>query len=273
MNITYSKRLGRRLLLVFLTFVILFSITFYFVRSSVTNNLQHVSNVAINASNDQSRPERALLLLHLAEDNFQQSLLDTDHRRINEYKVNLSEAFEVIDTLLKEQKNKKYGKYLNSEQREELKFWHSKKVALSSKFYNLKHSFDSLLFLHGAFQKDIELVNIETKKLSRELIESQDNVKIDTSKKSIKRKGIFARIKDAITNKSDSTIFLINRNTSKKSVDVGVQKITSTQRNLYQKKLKLLQLQNIKLQSMQRQLTILNTNIINKLEHYYRSKR
>lgn len=267
MNITYSKTFGRKLLVAFLIFAILFSITFFFVRSSVIGKLLHVSEVAINASNDQSRPERALLLLHLAEDNFQQSLLASDYDKITDYRTNLAKAFDVIDTLLNEQKDNKYSQYLNPQQRKQLKLWYSKKVNLSSQFYTLKHNFDSLLFLHSAFQKDLSLVKTATKNLSRELIRSQEKVRTDTSQTRAKKKGVFGRIKDAIQNKADSAVFLINRSTSIEAKELAINQVTASDRNLYVKRLNLLQLQNIKLQHMQRQLTVLNTNIINDLEN------
>ncbi|MCZ4244162.1 helix-turn-helix transcriptional regulator [Pedobacter punctiformis] len=267
MNITYSKRLGRRLLLVFLIFAILFSVTFFFVRNRVIGKLTHISNLAINASNEQSRPERALLLLHQAEDNFQQSLLDVSQKKINDYKNDLAKAFREIDTLLKDQKD---TSYLSPVQNRQIKLWYIKKIDLSAKLYSLRHSFDSLLFLHSAFQKDIDHVNREFPKLIYQQF-NEAKTYIDTVQKTTKKKGLFRRIRDAIINKEDSSVIQINKSTADKSKDQSIQKAVApdlnSDRNVYLKKLKLLQEQNSKLHNMQRELTVLNTNIINRLEN------
>lgn len=263
MNITYSKRLGRRLLLVFLIFAILFSVTFFFVRNSVIGKLAHISSLAINASNGQSRPERALLLLHQAEDNFQQSLLDANHKKIDDYKNDLAKAFKEIDTLLKDQKD---TSYLSPAQNRQIKLWYSKKIELSAKLYDLKHSFDSLLSLHNAFQKDIDHVSKETTKLFY-LQSNEVKTNIDTVQKAVKKKGLFGRLKDAISNKKDNSVIQINQSTTSQSKDQSIEHTTPTDRNIYLKKLKLLQAQNSKLHNMQRELTVLNTHIINRLEN------
>lgn len=263
MNITYSKRLGRRLLLVFLIFAILFSVTFFFVRNSVIGKLAHISSLAINASNGQSRPERALLLLHQAEDNFQQSLLDANHKKIDDYKNDLAKAFKEIDTLLKDQKD---TSYLSPAQNRQIKLWYSKKIELSAKLYDLKHSFDSLLSLHNAFQKDIDHVSKETTKLFY-LQSNEVKTNIDTVQKAVKKKGLFGRLKDAISNKKDNSVIQINQSTTNQSKDQSIEHTTPTDRNIYLKKLKLLQAQNSKLHNMQRELTVLNTHIINRLEN------
>jgi two-component system sensor histidine kinase BarA len=102
MNVTYTKSLGRKILLVFLVFTAIFSIAALVVQKNITKKLNDVSNLATTVEHGQSKPEQALLLLHQAEDDFQEALLNTNSVKITSYKDKLSRAFGEIDTLLKE---------------------------------------------------------------------------------------------------------------------------------------------------------------------------
>jgi len=85
MNVTYTKSLGRNILLIFLVFTAIFSITALVVQKNITKKLNDVSSLATNVEHSQSKPERALLLLHQAEDDFQEALLNTNNQKIASY--------------------------------------------------------------------------------------------------------------------------------------------------------------------------------------------
>jgi hypothetical protein len=102
MNVTYTKKLSRKILLVFLIFTVIFSLTALLVQKNITRKLNEVSGLATNVERSQDKPEQALLLLHQAEDDFQEALLVTNTRKIADYKEKLSKAFNDIDTLLRE---------------------------------------------------------------------------------------------------------------------------------------------------------------------------
>src|SRR5258708_187680 len=120
MNVTYTKTQGRKILLVFLVFTIIFAVTALVVQKNITTKLNAVSNLATNVEHSQSKPEQALLLLHQAEEDFQAALFSTDNKKIISYKEKLSKAFNEIDTLLKEKPD---TSHLTSIQNIEIKTW------------------------------------------------------------------------------------------------------------------------------------------------------
>src|ERR1700742_1374893 len=145
MKVTYTQNLARKILLAFLSFIIILSITALFVRNTITKKLENISKLAGNIEHDQSRPEEALLLLHQAEDDFQASLLNSGNGKNAGYKTKLQQAFNEIDTLLKTTAD---TTNLTTAQNQKVKFWYQKKLSLSVKLTVLKHSFDSLLTVY-----------------------------------------------------------------------------------------------------------------------------
>ncbi|MES2426402.1 MAG: hypothetical protein V4560_05490 [Bacteroidota bacterium] len=266
MNVTYTKKLGRKILLVFLIFTIIFSLTALVVQKNISKKLSNVSNLASNVQRAQSKPEQALLLLHQAEDDFQEALLNTDNQKITSYKTKLSKAFNEIDTLLNEKQD---TSGLTSDQNNEVKTWYKRKVELSDKLYSLRHSFDSLLNVYtdlheqtGQAAQDLNIpLNLKQKKA--------ENVSVDTIQKVIasKKTGFFKRIKDAIANKNSNNYAVeINRHQNTAVIDTKTKKVLTDSRNTYAKKLRNLQQQNTKLLVMQRELNRLNSYISNELE-------
>jgi hypothetical protein len=180
MKATYTRILARKILLAFLTLVIIISVAALFVRRTITDKLENIFKFANSIQHDQTKPEQILLLLHEAENDFQESLLKTDSGKSRTYKIKLSQAFNEIDTLLKERAD---TSHLTVNQRNELKLWYQKKIKLSAQLYELKHNFDSLLTVYAAFNseaaKDVPAfanVTHQHKKVSKE--------QIDTIKKS-----------------------------------------------------------------------------------------
>lgn len=255
-------------MLAFLALIIILAIIALFVRNSISNKLQDLSKLAHDVEYDQSKPQQALLLLHEAEDDFQESLLSSDEEKSKAYKIKLSEAFNLIDTLLKDHANMPG---LSEEQHQKVLYWHAKKLELSVKLYDLKHNFDSLLTVYADFNEatgkepaSISINNGPRKK-------SIEN-KTDTIKKDIvgKKKGLFGRIKDAIVNKNSNTsssIIVVNHSRTNLLVDSATRKVAYRDKKSYNQKLKQLQERNIKLLATQKDLISLNIRIRNELEN------
>jgi hypothetical protein len=72
------KSISRKILLAFIALIITVAIVALFVNSSVSNKLNALSRLTLNLEYDQAKSQRALLLLHEAEDDFQASLLTSD---------------------------------------------------------------------------------------------------------------------------------------------------------------------------------------------------
>lgn len=266
MKVTYTKTLARKVILTFLAFVIILAVAAIFVRSSITKKLEDISKLASSVEH-RLKPEQALLLLHQAEDDFQESLLDINGPKSNDYKVKLTLAFNKIDTLLKTNTD---TTQLTAAQGDQVRVWYKKKLELSDRLFNLKHNFDSLLTVYAAFtsQGDSKILtetstNFNTRK-------KKVNSKTDTVRKEVSRekKGLFGRLKDAIANKNGaaSGIVEINHNNNTNIADQTTQKIIVKDRVDNAKKLKQLQQHNVKMLGMQRELISLNTHISNELE-------
>lgn len=268
MKSTYTQKISRKILLAFLAFVIILAIAALFVRDSISHKLQNISKLARNVEYDQSKPQQALLLLHEAEDDFQESLLNTDGTKSKAYKTKLSQAFDEIDTLLREHTDT-LG--LTSVQHKKVQYWHSKKVQLSARLYSLKHNFDSLLSVYADYNtvanKNSTHISINNSP-GKKTVES----KTDTIRKSTvaKKKGFFARIKDAISNKNgnaaSTNIIEVNHNHTSQVVDSTTRKIAYRDKKIYDQKLKQLQQRNTALLTTQKELISLNVSIRNELE-------
>lgn len=255
-------------MLAFLALIIILAIIALFVRNSISNKLQDLSKLAHDVEYDQSRPQQALLLLHEAEDDFQESLLSTDDSKSKAYKIKLSQAFDLIDTLLRSHANMPG---LTDEQHQKVLYWRVKKLELSGKLYELKHNFDSLLTVYAEFN---EATGKEPVVISTTIGPKRKNVesKSDTIKKDIigKKKGLFGRIKDAIVNKNNNTsssIIVVNHSRTNLLVDSATRKVAYRDKKNFNQKLKQLQERNVKLLATQKDLTSLNIHIRNELEN------
>ena len=87
MNLTYTKVLSRKILLAFLALTIILAITAVFVRSSISHKLENISKLAHHFGLNQAKPQHALLLVHEAEDDFQESLLNPDKNKSKSYNM------------------------------------------------------------------------------------------------------------------------------------------------------------------------------------------
>ncbi len=266
MKTSQTSVLSRKILLAFLAFVVILAVAALFVRNNITNKLAKISDLA-QSYNDRVNPEDALLLLHQAEDDFQASLLSIDTLKSNAYKTKLLLAFNKIDTLLKQNND---TSQFSLTQRKQTGLWYQKKVHLSKRLFVLKHEFDSLLNVYAAYniaagqqQKPIIFTN---SKASKHVYKKTDTLKklFETGKK----KGLFGRIKDAITNKPNTTtgIIEINHNNQTNINGASAQGIAATSNRAATRKLQHLQQRYGDLLDVQRRLILLNSNISNELE-------
>lgn len=257
MRVPYTKNLARKILLAFLAFIIILSITAFFVRSSINKKLENLSKLASNVENNRVKPEHALLLLHESENDFQESLLSVSKKKRVDYKIKLTQAFKEIDTLLKENAD---TVHLTPAQSNMVKLWYQKKIKLSDKLYVLKHSFDSLLTVYANFNKETDR-NLNG--FNTNLNITRRSVKTSTDSILKKKKGLFGRLKDAILNKDDDSYAVKH---SSNVTDVTTQKNLAKDKKLYSKKLQELQQRNMDLLNKQREMIVLNIRIGNELE-------
>jgi two-component system sensor histidine kinase BarA len=257
MRVPYTKNLARKILLAFLAFIIILSITAFFVRSSINKKLENLSKLASNVENNRVKPEHALLLLHESENDFQESLLSVSKKKRVDYKIKLTQAFKEIDTLLKENAD---TVHLTPAQSNMVKLWYQKKIKLSDKLYILKHSFDSLLTVYANFNKETDR-NLNG--FNTNLNITRRSVKSSTDSILKKKKGLFGRLKDAILNKDDDSYAVKH---SSNVTDVTTQKNLAKDKKLYSKKIQELQQRNMDLLNKQREMIVLNIRIGNELE-------
>lgn len=266
MKVTYTKTLARKILLTFLAFVIILAVAAIFVRGTITKKLEDIAKLASGVEH-RLKPEQALLLLHQAEDDFQESLLDINGPKSSAYKLKLTLAFNKIDTLLKTNTD---TTQLTTEQGNQVRIWYKKKLELSDRLFKLKHDFDSLLTVYAAFNGQSDSKAIIETKTNFSTQKKKINSKTDTIRKEIsrERKGLFGRIKDAISNKNGTAngVVEINHQNNTNIADQTTQKIIVKDRADNAKKLKQLQEHNVKMLAMQRELISLNTHISNELE-------
>jgi signal transduction histidine kinase/CheY-like chemotaxis protein len=263
---TYTKTLSRKFISVFILVVIILSVLALFIRSSMYAKADKIAVMARETNFDQSGPQRALLLVHQAEDCFQESLLTAGKEKSKAYKSKLFQAINVIDSLLNEKPD---SSALSSSQFVKIHYWYHQKVKLSDKLYLLKHSFDSLLTAYSAIDtavnKSLTSVNLTSHSRKIKSFSYSDTV---TKNPNGRKKGLLGRIKDAIANnggKSPNTVE-INHNSTSKIVDAATQKIIARDKNLFALKLKQLQQHNMKVLSTQKDLIALNVHLTNELE-------
>ncbi|SDF88993.1 sensor histidine kinase [Mucilaginibacter sp. P25] len=254
--------LSRKILLAFLAFTIILVIAALFVRDKITERLAHTARVSHLMDLNNSRPQQALLLLHEAEDLFQSSLVDASTAKAQAYQDKLSMAFAEIDTLLNMQHD---TTRLNTAQRAQLHTWHTQKVKLSAELFSARRDFDSLLTTYS----DLNTATAQNRlavKSSRTVQSSSDTL---TQPGNVKKKGFFARIKEAIKNKNayaTGTGNVVINHQTRVYIDSVTQKLRTKDKYAYLNKLKQLEQSNLKLQETQRQLIMLNMRITHKME-------
>jgi signal transduction histidine kinase/CheY-like chemotaxis protein/HAMP domain-containing protein len=267
MKVTYTQTQSRKILLAFLAIVIVLAVAALFVRNSISHKLENIVKQADNVDVDGSKPQQILLLLHQAEDDFQESLLNVKSTKSADYKAKLSKAFNEIDTLLKRTTD---TLQLTPDQSIKVKDWYNKKLQLSDKLYSLKHNFDSLLTVYATFEA--EGSKGEEKLVTSIKSSNKVKSKTDTVRKEVivQKKGLFSRLKDAISNKPATTptaVVEINHRQETENSALATRKGTGNVRAVYLDKLQQLQERNVKMLTMQRELISLNDHISTELEN------
>jgi len=270
MKATYTRSLIRKIIIAFLAFVIVFIAVALFMHNRINNKFKDIVFATDSMIYDHSRPEKALLLLHQAEENFQMSLLNGNKQKSFNHKEKLNEAFHEIDTLIRKSSD---ASTLTQDQKERFKIWYERKMSFSTNLQKLKYDFDSLLNAYADYTIQAERKSIlpAIRKFEKSVI---INTSTDTIKKIVKKesKGLFKRLKDAISNKNDTTgvqglVEVNNNNNNQISiVDKTVEEITSQNKKDNEIRFRQLQSRNKKLMDTQRGLIILNTRITNELE-------
>lgn len=272
MKATYTQLFTRKILLAFIALIIILAIAALFVRNSISKKLEHTSKMANSFERDERKPEEILLLIHQAEDDFQESLLNSDTTKSMAYKEKLARAFQDIDNLLKA--NMQIGD-ADLPDNDKVEALHQRKLNLSDKLYTLKHSFDSLLTSYANFglenKKEVPIGMLSTERIKRAVVAT----KADTVRKEVlsKRKGLFSRLKDAIANNPNAStskeIIEINHNQTNSLVRTKTNRLVNPEREnkrAYLNQLQQLQQRNTKLLSMHRELISLNSRITSELE-------
>ena len=259
MKLTYTTTLARRIFFAFLGFIILLSVVALFVRDSINSKLSKISQVSRDIESNRAEPEKALLLLHQADDDFQRSLVNNDNRLQTSCKQELSLALNKIDTLLKKQVSDTSN--LTPLERTRIKYWRQQKKSLSARVYLLRHSFDSLLTVYG----NTDSIQIDkTKELNANLHFKKPEIltKPDTAHKAATKRGLIERIKDAINNKDGAST---GHQHDTKETNAKALKIIKQNQLAYSKALQQLQHQSAEQLHAQRQLVTTNSYIINEL--------
>ncbi|TCD18104.1 hypothetical protein EZ456_21935 [Pedobacter psychrodurus] len=263
MRFTYTRAIAKKILLAFLACTIVSALAALIALNTITDKLGSISTLATNIEQNQSKPEQILLLIHRAEDDFQESLLTTGNNKYADYNTKIVLVFSMIDSLLKE--NADTSK-LTASQSKKVKYWYHEKMKLSDRLFVLKRSFDSLLTIYSDFNKENvtagDASGIGTRTATIRKINTDTVLKVAPTEK----KGFFKRIKDAISNKNEKSVIEINHY---KNVVVSApdkQKIADGDKKLYARKLELLRQKNQKLLSIQSELITLNSHISNELE-------
>ncbi|ATP56136.1 hybrid sensor histidine kinase/response regulator [Pedobacter ginsengisoli] len=267
MKVTYTQIQSRKILLAFLVIVIVLALAALFVRNSISHKLENIVKQANNVEVDSSKPQQILLLLHQADDDFQESLLNVKSTKSADYKAKLSRAFDEIDTLLKRNAD---TLQLTPDQSVKVKSWYNKKLQLSGKLYSLKHNFDSLLTAYATFEAQGSMGEeklVTTLKSNRNVKSKTDTIRKEVV---VQKKGLFSRLKDAISNKSATSptaVVEINHRQVTENSALATRKGAGKERTVYLNKLQELQERNVKMLTMQRELISLNDRISTELEN------
>ncbi|NRF37295.1 ATP-binding protein [Pedobacter foliorum] len=268
MKITYTQSQSRKILLAFLAIVIVLAVAALFVRNTISHKLENIVKQADNVEVDGSKPQQILLLLHQAEDDFQESLLNVKSTKSVDYKAKLSKAFDEIDVLLKRTTD---TLNLTPDQSTKVKEWYNKKLILSDKLYSVKHNFDSLLTVYAQFAAEdgkVEPKIVTTIKSDKKIKSKTDTVRKEVI---VQKKGLFSRLKDAISNKTNGSgpkeVVEINHRQVTDNSAIATSKESAKTRAIYLNKLQQLQDRNVKMLTMQRELLNLNDHITTELEN------
>jgi signal transduction histidine kinase len=263
-----TPALSKKILVTFITFTIIIAITALFLHDFIFIKLEHLSKPSNSIKLNQADFDHVILLLSQAENNFHEFLDPCDEKtadHIIAYKMKLLQAFAEIDSFVK---RKADTTELSLKQRTMIWNLYQKKLQLSNKLYVIKHSFDSLLTANlktNAKSQSLAVTNLNFRLPQRNLKDYVDTVR---GIKSNKKGTFFTGMKDISANKKAGTgdVVEIYQKRISYVVDSITQKIIINDKNLYQRKLKRLKQDNIKVIDVEKNLMAINIGISNKLE-------
>lgn len=267
MKVTQTNIFARKILLAFLTIVLLITIAAIFVRNSITEKLDNISRLSVGNNQNTELPEKTLLLLQQADNDFQAFLVNHDEHKKDEYEATLLKAFANINVLLHEKLDA--GTLSNHAQ---LKDWLWQKIELSGKLIKLKQSFDSLATNYHEIKPALSVSLIPPVPVitHRDTIKPEKGHSDTIVSHVVKKTGLFSRLKAAILNKQPAAVSttVINQNNNAAQVNTSAiaQKIVTQNKNAYNAKLKELQTQNDKILDTQRGLILFNSHMITELD-------
>jgi signal transduction histidine kinase len=267
MKVTHTSVQARKILLAFLTIVLLITIAAIVLRNAISQKLDNISKLSVGNNHNTELPEKTLLLLQQADNDFQAFLVNRDKQKKHDYEAKLSTAFNNINILLK-QKITTDGLYSHSE----LKNWFRQKVVLSGELVQLKQGFDSLVTNYSDVTPEVTLAPVPV----MAIVTHKDTIKTVKAHSdtivahTVKKTGLFTRLKAAILNKQPAAISttVINHNSDMGQINTNAvaQKIVTQNNNAYNAKLKQLQTQNNKILNTQRGLILFNSHMISELD-------
>ena len=196
MKLTYTTTLTRRIFFAFLVFIIILSVVALFVRGSINDKLNKISQISKDIESNRAEPEKVLLLLHQADADFQQSLVNNNTKLKANYQQGMSLAFNKTDTLLQKQVSDTSN--LTSLERARIKYWYQQKIPLSGRLYLRRRSLDSL---QTAYANVDSADKTKTLTANPHFEKPEAFGKSGTTHKADTKRGLIERIKDAINNK------------------------------------------------------------------------
>lgn len=263
MKVSNTRTLSRKVFLSFVFLVIVLSLAALFVRDSISEKLERISKLSEYNGMDQSQLDNVLLLLHKADNDFQESLIAINRKESIVYKQTLSAAFDQIDDLLKRESNITDSTSLKQKR---IKIWYKKKLDLSDNLLRLRYRFDSLLNVYATFSES--KANNGTTYVVTQGGKNDVESSSDTIKKTVVKKRLIKRVVEAIKNKEESSAGTeIRHSKYVKETDTIRQNALTGNVKTDQKRLQQLRQQNVKLLRTQRELIVLNATIINELEN------
>jgi two-component system sensor histidine kinase BarA len=271
LKISWSKpgelsRYLRRLFMLFLVFAFIIAIGALVLRSSFTTKLNNLSEQVKDLAQPQEITN-VLLELNSAENDFQKASLYGNNENLDAYKTKLMDVFKQLDVILKKYQSES-NRYF-PEHKDSLERSFDRKLRISQEVFGLKHNFDSLLNI-----TQIEGINRQPKTMPVSVYKPRKKRRItvkpaDTTVKVTttlveNKKGLFGRIRDAISNKNEtqSSVKTMTVNREQELRDSITRSMISRQNSSTDQMIKKLNEENNQLTASNKRLVSANLNLI-----------
>jgi len=192
----------RRLLVVFLVFILLITAGSLLLRHSIAEKLSYLS-VKLKAPPETGEISDVLLELNSAENDFQQASLYGYGDKLEEYQKKLLHVFDKVEDILKEYPSMADSNAYIEDEKQFKKFLHGK-LDLSLKVFALKKNFDSLL-IQSTKEKSIGNKSAGKEKiLPDSLNQSIQDTVIQEIASAVEKKSFLKRLQNVFSPGSDS---------------------------------------------------------------------